>query len=92
MHSVIEFLETLSRDPAARFSSDIELEQAMTEANLQTDVRTALIAGDVPGLEELLGAPTHLCCMVHTPEDEEEETDDDDDDEEDGQEEKEARN
>jgi hypothetical protein len=93
MPSVIEFLETMGRDPELRYATADQLEEALTSASIEPSVRTALVSGDARRLETLLGATAAICCMIRTPDEEEEEPQEEDDGEqpeEDGGEEEKA--
>jgi hypothetical protein len=92
--NVIDFLERLGRNARLRDAEPVELEQAMSDAQLEPTVRTAILDGDQETLERLLGANRNVCCLVapaREDEEEEEETEDDDldDDDDDDEEEEE---
>lgn len=76
MSNVIDFLERLGTDAHLRNASDVELEQALVNAQIDPTVREAILAGDQKRLERLLGATTNVCCVVYAPmrEDDDEES------------------
>ena len=79
MSNVIDFLERLGQDAQLHQASDTELEQALTEAQIDPAIRDAILMRDQRRLESLLGASPNVCCMIYTPareDDEEEEGDD----------------
>ena len=67
MSNVIDFLERLGTDAKLRNASDVELEQALVSAQIDPEVRAAILAGDQQRLESLLGATTNVCCVVYAP-------------------------
>ena len=78
MSNIIDFLERLGTDAKLRNASDAELEQALVHAQIDPEVRAAILAGDQKRLESLLGATTNVCCVVYAPmrEDDDEEGED----------------
>lgn len=86
MTNVIEFLEWMGQDANWRHGHPEDVELAIASSDLTPASKAALIAQDSRYLEELLGAESGLCCLVHNPdddEDEEEEEEEEEDDEED---------
>ena len=88
MSNVIDFLERLGRDAQLHRASDFELEQALIRAQIDPQVREAILLRDQRRLEALLGASANVCCMIFTPAREDDEQADeqkrDDDGDEDG--------
>lgn len=82
MSNVIDFLERLGTDAKLRNASDAELEQALVNAQIDPEVRAAILMRDQQRLESLLGASSNVCCMIFTPARE------DDDESEEGEEKK----
>src|SRR5215472_10601812 len=66
MSDVIDFLEKMGQDSALRHASRAELEGALAEAGLSSQVRAALASGDTGALAALLGSG-NACCLIHTP-------------------------
>jgi hypothetical protein len=94
MSNVIDFLERLGTDAHLRNASDVELEQALVNAQIDPAVREAILAGDQRRLESLLGATTNVCCVVYAPireDDDEESEEPPQQDEDDAPEEEKAR-
>lgn len=85
MSNVIEFLEWMGQDARWRTGHPEDVELAIASSSLTPAYKAALLAQDARDLEELLGAGSGLCCLVHNPgddEDEEEEEEDDEDEDE----------
>jgi hypothetical protein len=88
MSDLIDFLEKMGSDSQSRFATGPGLEEALTRAGIAPTVRSAVLAGDQPRLESLLGASRIVCNLINLP-DEEEEEEEDEDDEEEGEEDEE---
>lgn len=76
MPDVIEFLERLGRDASLRHAPLGVLEQALRDAQIEPQLRAALMRGDQAAVEAVLGA-NNVCCMIFapSPDSEEEESD-----------------
>lgn len=85
MSDLIDFLERMGSDSQSRFATGPGLEEALTRAGIAPAVRSAVLAGDQPRLESLIGASRIVCNLVNLP-DEEEEDEDEDEDEDDEEE------
>lgn len=83
MSNVIEFLEQMGRDAQLRSATGLEVEAALIRAGIEPSVRAALLGGNQPLLESLLGASHNICCMINVPEEEEESEEEDDEEDED---------
>jgi hypothetical protein len=64
MSNVIDFLERMGQDADLRHASRTEADSAMVAAHLDTAARAAIVAGDQPQLEQLLGATANTCCAI----------------------------
>jgi hypothetical protein len=82
MSNVIEFLEWMGRDASWRTGQEGDIELAVANAELSPAAKAALLTRDSHALEELLGAGSNLCCLVHNPDDDEDEEEEEGDDEE----------
>jgi hypothetical protein len=82
MSDLIDFLERMGGDSGSRFATGLELEEALTRAGIAPTVRSAVLAGDQPRLESLIGASPIVCNLINFPD--EEEDDDEKEDEEEG--------
>ena len=89
MSDLIDFLEKMGGDSQSRFASGPGLEEALTRAGIAPAVRSAVLAGDQPRLESLIGASRIVCNLVNLPEEEEEEEEDEDEDEDEDEEDEE---
>lgn len=82
MSDLIDFLEHMGGDAESRFATGPELEEALTRAGIEPTVRSAVLAGDQPRLEALIGASPIRCLMINVPDEHEEEEDEEEGDEE----------
>jgi hypothetical protein len=81
MSNVVQFLETLARNPKPLSAED--LATAVTNSSLDSAVQQALLAGDTFALSEVLGGRTRMICMVAPAENDEPLDDDHQNDEDD---------
>lgn len=87
--AIIEFLERMGRDGLLRGAAATEIQDALIQAGLPSDLWT-VISNPEPGeLESLVGARANVCCLIYSPdkEDEEEEEEEEPPEEEDEEEE-----
>ena len=82
MSNVITFLERMGRDAQLRDASQNEVELELARAQVEPELRMAILAKDQQKLEALLGGggnvccaqfPTNICCAQFVDESEEEE-------------------
>jgi len=66
MADVIEFLERLGQDASLRHAPAAVLEQALRDAQIDPQLREALMRGDQAEVEAVLGV-NNVCCMVYLP-------------------------
>lgn len=85
MSNVIDFLESLGQDAKLRHASREEMEQALLNAQIEPELRAAILDSDQARLEALLGATANVCCMIHAPEDDEDEPAEDEPADDDGE-------
>lgn len=71
MSNVIDFLEKMGQDAALHSCTQTQLERQMQEAGIDPALAAALKAGDYRTLEQLVGANTHVCCLIRTPDEDE---------------------
>lgn len=76
MSNVIDFLESLGQDAKLRHASRDEMERALLNAQIEPELRAAILDSDQTRLEALLGAQANVCCMIHAPDDDEDEPED----------------
>jgi hypothetical protein len=75
MSDVIDVLERMGRDSHWSFAPSNEIEQALLVAQIDQDLRNAIVAGNQQELEALLGQKP-LCAMLQPGEEDDEEDDD----------------
>lgn len=63
MFDVIDFLETVGQDAQWRHADTEALAVALTEAQIDPELRVAILAGDGQGLQALLGQDP-FCCLI----------------------------
>ena len=74
MSNVIDFLERVGQNGQLRHASRNEVELELSRAQLNPELRAAILAKNQSQLEVLLGQ-SHLCCMLSPgKEDEDEDT------------------
>ena len=66
MADIIEFLERLGRDASLRHAPAAVLEQALRDAQIDSQLRAALMRGDKAEVEAMLGV-NNVCCMIFAP-------------------------
>lgn len=76
MFDVINFLETVGQDAQWRHASRDEVELALSDAEVDPQLRVAILARDGQELQALLGQ-TPFCCLINParPDGEQEESD-----------------
>ncbi len=76
MFDVIDFLQTVGQDAQWRRADPEALAVALTEAQIDPELRVAILAGDEQGLQALLGRDP-FCCLINPakPDEEQEECD-----------------
>lgn len=77
MSAIINILERIGQDSLLRRADDAQLQQALTGAGIDPELRKAILAGDQRALEKLLGAATNVCCGMHPPSPDDDEDEDD---------------
>ncbi len=76
MLDVIDFLERMGQDAQLRHAALIDVELASAQAQLDPEIRAAILAGDQSLLETLLGSSNVFCGLLPGKQDEDEEDDD----------------
>lgn len=76
MFDVIDFLERMGQDAQLRHASQDEVGLALTGAEIDSELRVAILARDEQGLQALLGQDP-FCCLINPakPDEEQEECD-----------------
>jgi hypothetical protein len=72
MSNVIAFLERMGRDAQLRHASQSEVKLALARAQIDPELKAAILAKDQQQLEALLGS-SNVCCMVSAEVDDEDE-------------------
>lgn len=72
MSDVIDFLERAGQDALLRRASYVEVELALANAQIEPELRSAILERDPSRLEALLGRGSLLCMQFPGKEDEEE--------------------
>lgn len=65
MSNVIEFLAQMGQTANLRYATRSELARALDACRIAPAARSALLAGDRPRIEALLGAEPNVCCMIY---------------------------
>jgi hypothetical protein len=63
MSNVVDFLEMIGQDARLRHASQDEMKLVLANVQMDSDLRSAILAKDQPQLEALLGA-SNTCCVV----------------------------
>ena len=66
MPDIIEFFEKLGQDASLRHAPAAVLEQALLDAQMDPQLRAAVMRGDQADIEAMLGV-NNVCCMVYVP-------------------------
>ncbi|GAA0889111.1 hypothetical protein [Rhodanobacter soli] len=76
MFDVIDFLERMGQDAQLRHASQDEVGLALSSAEIDPELRVAILARDEQGLQALLGQDP-FCCLINPakPDEEQEECD-----------------
>jgi hypothetical protein len=64
MSNIIDFLETIGQDANLRYASNGEMQHMLVDAQLDADVRDAVLAKDQQRLTALVGAQNVCCYLV----------------------------
>jgi hypothetical protein len=83
MIDAVDFLDQLGRNARLRRAPSAELEQALVDARIDPESRSALLSDDALRLCELLGARLNVCCLIVKPDPERPDEEDEDEEEED---------
>lgn len=76
MFDVIDFLESVGQDAQWRHADQEVLAAALTTAQIDPELRTAILARDEQGLQALLGQDP-FCCYINPAKEDESEGDED---------------
>lgn len=79
MSNVVDLLEKIGQSSRLQGLGGEQLAQVLSQAGLDPAVQAAIVQQRPRQLEQLLGANSNVCCLVHAPQDEEPEEQPDDD-------------
>ncbi|HEY0684085.1 MAG TPA: hypothetical protein VGD45_17265 [Steroidobacter sp.] len=71
MSNVVDLLERLGQSSRLQALSGEQLAQELSRAGMDPAVQAAILAQRARQLEELIGASSNVCCLVHAPQDDE---------------------
>lgn len=79
--NVVDLLERMGQSSRLQTMGAEQLAQELRLAGVEPAVQSAILEQRARQLEELIGASTNVCCLVHAPQDEEPEEQQPNDDE-----------
>lgn len=85
MSNVVDLLERIGQSARLQALSGEQLAQELARAGIEPAVQAAIVQQRSRELEQLIGASSNVCCLVHAPQDEEPEEQAPDDDRQIGQ-------
>lgn len=71
MSNVVDLLERIGQSSRLQSLSDEQLAQELAQAGVEPAVQAAIVQQRSRQLEQLIGASTNVCCLIHAPQDEE---------------------
>lgn len=72
MSNVVDLLERLGRSSRLQALTGEQLARELAQAGIDPAVQAAIVQQRPRQLEQLIGASTNVCCLVHAPQDDEE--------------------
>lgn len=78
MSNVVDLLERLGQSSRLQTLTGEQLAQELEQAGIDPAVQAAILQQRPRQLEQLIGASTNVCCLVHAPQDEEPEESEED--------------
>jgi hypothetical protein len=87
--AIIDFLEKMGRDALLRGATATEIQDALIQAGLPSNLWTAISSLEPGALESLVGARANVCCLIFNPDKEEEEEEEEEPPEEEAEDEEE---
>ncbi len=76
MSNVVALLEQIGQNSRLKRLTEQQLAEELSLSGLTPAVQTALVEQRSKRLEELLGASSNVCCLIHAPQDEQPEEED----------------
>ena len=71
MSNVVDLLERMGQSSRLQALSSEQLAQELARAGMDPAVQAAILEQRARQLEELIGASSNVCCLVHAPQDDE---------------------
>lgn len=71
MSNVVDLLEKIGQSSRLQALSGEQLAEELSQAGIEPAVQAAIVQQRPRQLEQLLGASTNVCCLIHAPQDEE---------------------
>lgn len=71
MSNVVDLLEKIGRSSRLQALSGEQLAHELSQAGIAPAVQAAIVQQRPRQLEQLLGASTNVCCLIHAPQDDE---------------------
>src|SRR5690606_18554503 len=78
--NVVDLLEKIGQSSRLQALGGEQLAQELSRAGLDPAVQAAIVQQRPRQLEQLIGAPSNVCCLIHAPQDEEPDEQQPDDD------------
>jgi hypothetical protein len=69
--NVVDLLEKIGQSSRLQALDQEQLAEALSQAGLAPAVQAAIVQQQPRRLEQLLGASTNVCCLIHAPQDDE---------------------
>ena len=71
MSNVVDLLEKIGQSSRLQALGGEQLAQELSQAGIDPAVQAAIVHQRARQLEELIGASTNVCCLIHAPQDDE---------------------
>lgn len=71
MSNVVVLLENIGRNSRLKGLTEQQLADELARSGLAPAMQAALVGQRAKHIEELLGASSNVCCLVHAPQDDE---------------------
>lgn len=80
MSNVVDLLEKIGQSSRLQALGGEQLAQELSQAGIDPAVQAAIVQQRPRQLEQLIGAPGNVCCLIHAPQDDEPDEQQPDDD------------
>ena len=71
MSNVVDLLEKIGQSSRLQALGGEQLAQELSQAGIDPAVQAAIVQQRPRELEQLIGAPGNVCCLIHAPQDDE---------------------